>query len=241
MMNLEFGMANQFILDLSVNVKRGLRTKINKGWFPGGPPIGYFSNKFNLPDHPPVYSDPDRFAVLKKLWEILIEKRCTLDALFTQSSNWGLNKHKGRGLSRSMFYALFRNPFYYGSFRWTGEIYPGKHEAMISRAQFDAAQRILVGKRPECWTHQAFAFTGLIRCGECGASITAEKKVKHKKNGNTHYYTYYHCTKQIDPDCSQKTIRDSELEIQRSNGSGRHLEEVSKANGCKPATAGHPF
>jgi DNA invertase Pin-like site-specific DNA recombinase len=33
-MNVEFGMANQFILDLGRNVKRGLRTKAEKGWLP---------------------------------------------------------------------------------------------------------------------------------------------------------------------------------------------------------------
>ncbi|MFH1564324.1 MAG: zinc ribbon domain-containing protein, partial [bacterium] len=59
-----------------------------------------------------------------------------------------------------------------------------------------------------------FAFTGLIRCGECGAMITAEDKTKKQKNGNVHYYTYYHCTKRKNPDCSQKTIRQEELENQ---------------------------
>ncbi len=33
MMNLEFGMANQFILDLSTNTKRGQRNKIKEGCF----------------------------------------------------------------------------------------------------------------------------------------------------------------------------------------------------------------
>jgi hypothetical protein len=59
-----------------------------------------------------------------------------------------------------------------------------------------------------------FAFTRLIRCGECGASITAEEKEKHQKNGNVHFYTYYRCSKRIVPTCSQKPIRDSELELQ---------------------------
>ena len=51
----------------------------------------------------------------------------------------------------------------------------------------------------------------LIRCGECGAMVTAEKKTKKQKNGNVHDYTYYHCTKQIKKDCSQKSIREEAL------------------------------
>ena len=45
LMSVEFGMANQFILDLSKNVKRGLRTKAEKGWLPTTAPLGYLNDK----------------------------------------------------------------------------------------------------------------------------------------------------------------------------------------------------
>lgn len=41
MMSVEFGMANQFILDLSANTKRGLHEKARHGEFPGTAPVGY--------------------------------------------------------------------------------------------------------------------------------------------------------------------------------------------------------
>ncbi|MBU1811076.1 MAG: recombinase family protein [Candidatus Omnitrophica bacterium] len=62
MMNLEFGMANQFILDLSVNTKRGQRNKIQQGWLPHKPPVGYINNLYNQPDKPPIYPDPLLFS-----------------------------------------------------------------------------------------------------------------------------------------------------------------------------------
>ena len=34
MMSVEFGMANQFIRDLSQNTKRGLKAKAERGWYP---------------------------------------------------------------------------------------------------------------------------------------------------------------------------------------------------------------
>ncbi len=73
MMNLEFGMANQFILDLSTNTKRGQRNKIKEGWLPHKPTLGYLSNKHDLPHLPPIYQDPERFSLMRKLWEILLE------------------------------------------------------------------------------------------------------------------------------------------------------------------------
>src|SRR3989344_4351111 len=44
MMSVEFGMANQFIRDLSSNVKRGLRLKVSQGEFPSTAPVGYLND-----------------------------------------------------------------------------------------------------------------------------------------------------------------------------------------------------
>ena len=44
--------------------------------------------------------------------------------------------------------------------------------------------------------------------------ITAEKKVKVQKNGNVHYYIYYHCTKNNFLRCWQPSIEEEELKKQ---------------------------
>lgn len=214
MMNLEFGMANQFILDLSVNTKRGQRNKIQQGWLPHKPPVGYLNNLHNQLDKQPIYPDPLAYAIMKKLWTILLEERCSIEHLFNSAQEMGLRMQKGVGITRKNFYQLFRNPFYYGSFNWNGKLYPGKHEPMISKTEFDLAQRIMDAKSfPRAKTH-VFAFTGLMRCGGCGAFITAEEKTKHQQNGNTHHYTYYRCTKRIKRDCTEPAISSDELESQ---------------------------
>jgi len=43
--SVEFGMANQYLLDLSKNVKRGLKTKAEMGWYSGYAPLGYLNTK----------------------------------------------------------------------------------------------------------------------------------------------------------------------------------------------------
>ncbi len=213
-MHLEFGMANQFILDLSVNTKRGQRNKIKEGWFPHKPPAGYLNNKHNLPDFLPIYKDPDKFPLMKKLWNTLINEHCSIEVLYEKATAMGLKTNKGKVINRSAFYSLFRNPFYYGHFKWKNEVFPGKHEPMISKADFDLAQSIIDGRSSPKAQQHVFAFTGLMKCGECGASITAEKKVKHQKNGNVHHYTYYRCTRRINPNCKEKPIRGKDLEEQ---------------------------
>ena len=71
-------------------------------------------------------------------------------------------------------------------------------------------------KAPRPKTH-SFAYTGFIRCGECGCLYTAETKKKLiKSTDEFRYYTYYHCTrKKLDVKCSQKSsIREDILESQ---------------------------
>jgi len=213
MMNLEFGMANQFVLDLSVNTKRGMRKKVEDGWFPHKPPIGYLCNKHKLPDLTPIFKDKDKFAIVKKLFETFIQSRCTVRAIFELADELGLRTHSGKKITEGQCHLMLRNPFYYGSFKWKSNLYNGNHEPMINKAQFDEVQAILDGRAFTCSKTHSFAYTGLIRCGECGAAITAEEKTKHQKNGNTHHYTYYRCTKRIKK-CSQKPIRMEELETQ---------------------------
>jgi len=58
---------------------------------------------------------------------------------------------------------------------------------------------------------RTFAFTGLIRCGECGFAVTAEEKTNRF---GTHY-TYYHCSRRrLDYHCQQPYLQASGLERQ---------------------------
>jgi hypothetical protein len=85
---------------------------------------------------------------------------------------------------------------------------------MITRTEFEKVQVIISGRsHPRTKTHD-ISMRGPIRCGECGAAITAEEKVKVQKNGNRHEYTYYHCTKRKHPECSQKRVAEKDLQNQ---------------------------
>jgi len=213
MMNLEFGMANQFVIDLSANTKRGQRSKIQDGWLPHKPPIGYVNNYYNQPDKPPIYPEPYSFPFMKKLWGILLEKRCTLDKLFDIAQGMGFKEDRGIKLSRANFHRLFHNPFYYGAFLWNDELYQGKHEPMITKAEFDMAQELISGKYSPRLHKHSFAFTMLIRCN-CGAYITAEKKRRPLKNGGANFHTYYRCTRRVKRDCTEPPVRVDDLENQ---------------------------
>jgi site-specific DNA recombinase len=111
----------------------------------------------------------------------------------------------------SNVYRLFRNPFYAGLIKWNGKISPGKHPAMVTLDEFDRVQRLLTREgQPRPQLKEA-AYTGLIRCGECGRSVTIEEQI----NRFGSHYTYYRCTKKrLDYPCRQPYVSLKELERQ---------------------------
>lgn len=220
LMQLEFGMAKKYVDDLSDNVKRGNRMKLEKGWMPGRAPLGYL----NEPRERTIVPDPERFPIVRKMWDFLLQGQSPLHIHQRASEELGLRnrtrtERSGNPVSVSTIYKLFINPFYYGAIRRKGTIYQGKHQPMITEEEFWQAQALLGRKgipRPKT---RFFAYTGFIKCGECGCSITAEEKVNHYGS----HYTYYHCTKKIrEVKCSQKVVQAEELERQMID----HLDRI---------------
>jgi site-specific DNA recombinase len=83
-----------------------------------------------------------------------------------------------------------------GDFTCNGKINKSEHDPMITIDEFERAQELLGKKdKPKAKTH-TFAFTGIIRCGNCGCLVMAEEKrkfIKSKKEYAT--YIYYRCAR----------------------------------------------
>jgi len=220
--NVESGMANQYILDLRRDTKRGIDKKLNDGWLPTLAPFGYLNDKENKT----IIKDPERFDLVRKMWNLILTGSYTPPKILEIASNeWGFRtiKHKKIGggfLSRSGIYRIFNNLFYAGIMVHDGKEYQGKHEKMITLEEYDRVQFLLGKKGKPRLTKHHFAFTGAIHCGECGCLITAETKKKLiKSTKEVKEFTYYHCTRRKkDHKCSQrKAVRSEDLEKQIEN------------------------
>ena len=222
--SVEFGVANQYVRDLSKNVKRGLKTKLKMGWYPSRAPLGYLNtNRDEDKGRNFITKDEERFVSVRRMWDLVLTGNYTPPTIIKIAKDeWKFKTRNtkrcvSKSLGCSSIYRIFTNPFYYGMFEYpkgSGNWYQGKHEPMITEKEYDIVQKLL-GRdgRPRPQKHR-FAFTGLMRCGNCDAMITAEEKVKHQKNGNIHHYIYYHCTKQKDENCQEKAVELKELSAQ---------------------------
>lgn len=217
LLSVESGIANQYIIDLRKNTWRGTQSKLEKGWMPNLAPLGYINNQ----EEKTIQKDPERFRLVRKMWDLMLTGSYTVTQILAKANHeWGFRTRKfkrigGKELAKSTLYKLFQSLFYAGIIEYNGNHYEGKHEPMITLAEYDRVQLLLGRKgKPRPKKHR-FAFTGWMRCGECGCLITAETKTKAiKSTGEIRSYTYYHCTlKRKGLECSQrKNIRGEDLE-----------------------------
>jgi hypothetical protein len=159
---------------------------------PTRPPLGY---EYNKATHE-IEIDPVRFPILQHCWKQLATGNITLSEVMKGAKELGLTSSlKTMKLHKSAFFALFRNPFYFGQFEFRGKTYLGQHVPMVSKFEFEKVQAVLDGKLRANSTKKLLKYSGVMVCGVCGCSITGETKVKtYPRTGRTVSYTYYHCT-----------------------------------------------
>src|SRR3989338_2439412 len=192
MMSVEFGMANKYIRDLGENTKRGLRAKARTGMFPGLAPLGYL----NDPRARAIVIDRKKSSIVRKAFEMYAENRHRFediaDFLFkngiqTRATKRWLSEGK-RPYKKDQIKFILSNVFYYGDFKYAGEVYEGRHKPLIDKKLFDKVQEVLKlrGKTRKMIKNEPQVYCGLLTCGECSCAITAEKQKGH---------IYYRCTR----------------------------------------------
>lgn len=204
----------------SVNVKRGLRTRVEMGLWPAPAPTGYLKEK-RMDRKCETLIDPERAPTIIKMFEKVAYEHWSGRKIY----NWlkfDLNFRSAYGkkhLSLGNIYRILDNPFYYGVFEYpkkSGNWYTGKHESLITKEVFDLVQEQIKSNvlRVE---NKEFAFTKMMTCGICGSGITADEKFKKQKNGNIHRYVYYGCTKARGENCKCGYTEEKELLKQFEN------------------------
>ncbi len=199
----------------SINVKRGLKARVEMGLWPCRPPTGYLKSKRTDRKCESVI-DPDRAPVIKQIFEKVGYDGWSGRKVY----HWLKNEIDFRTdgnmhLSLGNLYKILETTFYYGRFEYplgSGQWYNGAHEPIITKELFDLVQSQIKSQTLEPRSQQKeFAFTKIMTCGLCGSGITADEKFKHQKNGNVHRYVYYKCTRIRDSNCPCGFINEEDL------------------------------
>lgn len=219
LMSVEFGIANQYIIDLRKNCRRGMEGKANRGWMPGCATLGYMNEK----EEHTIVPDKERFPLVRQMWEMMLSGNYTPQQIRKiANEQWGFRTPKrklmgGKELCNNVMYKMFGNIFYTGMFRWSGTLYPGNHTPMITVEEYDRVQVLLGRKGNPRAQHHEFAYTGLIKCNICQSMFTATEKRKFvKASGQYKTYGYYHCNRKrkMAVKCTNMPITIFDLEAQ---------------------------
>ena len=90
MMAFELGVATQFSIDLSRDVKRGMKSKAEKGWRPHTAPIGYLNDKKGEQGNKKIFKDTERFDIIRRMWDLMLTGQYSISQVTAKASNeWG--------------------------------------------------------------------------------------------------------------------------------------------------------
>ncbi|PJK28002.1 hypothetical protein CVT23_19265 [Minwuia thermotolerans] len=161
-------------------------------WMGGGLPVGYRAEERQL------VVDQDQAHLVRRIFALYLELgsvRAVQQVLEAEGirtpqrkSRAGRN-HGGRPFSRGNLYSILGNPIYIGRVRHRGEVFDGRHEAIIDRETWTRVQKQLAGqarrKRDTGGGASQHLFVGLLFDDE-GAPLYATQASKQGRR-----YRYY--------------------------------------------------
>jgi site-specific DNA recombinase len=193
--------AKSYVLQLSDNVKRSLEQARKEGIRAGLAPLGYL-NVTDKQGNKDVIPDPNQRHLIVKMFELYVTGQYSYREIMETMKKLGLKNKQGQPVGHSKIADALKDTFYYGMMKSKGELFPHRHEPIISYELFQRAQDVREGhnKKPFQYAAKPFIFRGMITCGHCGCLVSPE--IKKGK------YVYYSCTN-AKGDCHRDYINEN--------------------------------
>lgn len=204
----------------SINVKRGIKAKIESGLIAGVAPTGYLNeNRSDRKGY--VVVDEKRAKVITQMFEKVAHDGWAGRQLFYWLRNeMNFTTKNGKPLALSNIYSILKNSFYYGEIEYpkgSGKWHKGQHKPLVDKELWQKVNTQLSRDQIVRKVTKEFAFTKLMVCGLCRSGISAEEKYKQLQDGTVNRYIYYGCSRGRDLHCKGGYIREEELISQLAN------------------------
>lgn len=184
---------------LGTDVRRGMKSKAEKGWYPHRAPEGYMNSAeiVNYVECKKIIPDPERWDAIRRFWELMLSDKYSVpQALDILNNDWGYRTRPskligGKSLSLSSAYDLLHNVFYTGHFISRGINHAGQHPLMVTTEEFVRVQEIVRRETRPRRSERDFAYRGLLRCKNCDCQVTGSLSRGRSRRGS---WVYYHCS-----------------------------------------------
>jgi hypothetical protein len=131
----------------SINIKRGLKAKVEMDYRPNMSPLGYLHDKYSDKGTRRIHIDKVRAPIIRQAFEKVGDHAWTgrqIKRWFDE--NGRLTSRSGKNIALSSVYAILNNPFYTGRYEFptkSGKWYRGRHDAIISEELFSRVKENL--------------------------------------------------------------------------------------------------
>jgi site-specific DNA recombinase len=153
--------------------------------------------------------DDERGPLIRTAWELYSTGEYTIDRLFATMADLGLTNRASRRtpeqpVAASQLHRMLSDPYYTGVVVYKGEIFPGRHPAIVSQELFDRVQDVLAarsgrGQRDRVLYHY---LKGILFCDRCRRAGRTSRLIytEAKGRGGT-IHPYYLCRGRQDKVC----------------------------------------
>lgn len=195
--------------NLATEVAKGCVQKAKIGGTPHKAPIGYLNKRiWILDDGTQVESgnelareirtvaiDPERAPHIRAAFKLYATGKFALSDLAAILAEQGFRtrasrKAASRPIDISRLQAILNNDYYLGIVRYRGQVYAGRHEALVDEETFERVQTMLAVHRrsgTNAWRHHHY-LSGALFCADCGRRL-----IYARHTGNGGLYEYFVC------------------------------------------------
>ena len=196
-------------------ILEGFTAKAMKGEWLGGPaPYGYANDRENRT----LRVVADEAPTVRRIYQRYLDG-LGAKTIAEELNTAGLRARGGRPWTGKSVLRLLASPTYAGLIERNDEYYPGRHEAIVSRDDFEQAMALRQSKVGDDQFakmragNSEFFLSGIARCGACGGAF-----VGAAANSKNRHYRYY--------DCSMKSKRSDAERCRNDRVDADALEEM---------------
>ncbi len=185
-------------------ISLGLEEKARQGKCPFNfSPIGYDLNK----EESKLYINEREAVTIREIFNKYLEGLGSNRLVRHLNNNKYLTKKGGKWSSDTLFKVL-KSPIHAGGIRWKGKIYWNTHDPIVSRDDWEEAQRLMVKRKtqPPRSVSSDYIFSRMIPCPHCNQNLTGTGTNTYKKDGTKVVYRYYRCANHKVDKCTYKNV-----------------------------------
>jgi site-specific DNA recombinase len=182
-------------------------------WTGGMPPLGYDVT----PSGGALVLNNDEASAVRAIFDLYLEHRALLPVAQElahrgwRKKSWTTRdgkRREGREFNKVDVHRLLTDPIYTGRQKLGNETFKGEHPAIITKATFDQAQRILTeNSRTSGASHRnrhGALLRGILRCAACDSSMT--HTFTQRRGKAFRYYRCVHALKNGSDTCSAGSV-----------------------------------